>query len=273
MSDCLFRREGDRFVPTELAQGPWSPEALHGGSVASLLAYGVEQGKAAPDLAVTRMTIDLFRAVPKAPLRMETTPVRTGRRIQSLSVSLFADTTEVARATALLLLPGRIELGERGTFTGDVPEGPETLATGPLVPRDAQMTTLPGLHTTIEARRVTEHRYGKGGRAVAWLRFPVRVVEGEETSPVMRVAGTSDFGNGLAHIRMDDGTAFINTDISLYLHREPVGEWICLDVTSAAHDTGIGVIDGVVYDTEGPVGTLVQSILANPGARRERGRG
>ncbi len=31
MADALFERDGSRFVPTELARGPWTPGALHGG--------------------------------------------------------------------------------------------------------------------------------------------------------------------------------------------------------------------------------------------------
>ena len=37
----LFERDGTRFVPTQLARGPWSPKALHGGAPAALFATEV----------------------------------------------------------------------------------------------------------------------------------------------------------------------------------------------------------------------------------------
>ena len=43
MTEAIFVREGDRFLPTDLARGPWSPEAQHGGAPAALLAYLVVQ--------------------------------------------------------------------------------------------------------------------------------------------------------------------------------------------------------------------------------------
>ncbi len=264
MSEAIFVPEGDTFVPTENACSPWSTQSLHGGSAAALLAHGIEQAKADPALIPARMTIDLFRAVPRAPLRLHTTPVRTGRRIQALTVSLLAEDTEVARATALLLLPTEISIGESATFLRDLPGNPNAIATTSLMPDEARLSTNPGLHTTVQARWVSEHPRGKGGRATAWLHFPLPFIAGRETTPLMRVAASSDLGNGIAHIRMDDGMGFINTDITLYLHREPDSDWICLDVASAAEPHGIGLIRGTVYDTAGPVGSLTEAILANP---------
>ena len=35
----VFRRDGDYFVATDLARGPWDAQALHGGAPAALLAH------------------------------------------------------------------------------------------------------------------------------------------------------------------------------------------------------------------------------------------
>jgi hypothetical protein len=43
MSDAIFLRDGERFVPTDLARGPWTPQAQHGGAPAALLAYAIER--------------------------------------------------------------------------------------------------------------------------------------------------------------------------------------------------------------------------------------
>ena len=38
LPDAVFHRDGERFLPTELARGPWDPNAQHGGPCAALLA-------------------------------------------------------------------------------------------------------------------------------------------------------------------------------------------------------------------------------------------
>jgi acyl-coenzyme A thioesterase PaaI-like protein len=105
MSDALFRREGGLFVPGDKAASPWGAGLLHGGAPAALLAFGAEQAKANAALFVSRLTIDLFRPVPKAPLELRTKDIRTGRRIQVLESSLWHEGVEMCRATALLLMP------------------------------------------------------------------------------------------------------------------------------------------------------------------------
>lgn len=264
MDDVLFRREGGSFVPTDLAGSPWGSGLLHGGAPAALLAYGVE-GAQAPGLLPARMTIDLFRPVPKAPLELRTREVRTGRRIQVLETSLWHEDREMCRATSLLLRPSEIDLPATARPDAALPADPESLPTGSLMPESTRREGAPqGLHTTIQVKRITPPNTGEGGRHAAWIRIPVPVVEGEANSPLVRVAGTSDFGNGLANIRVDGNTGFINADINLHLYREAVGEWICLDAHSSAGNNGLGLIRTTIYDQAGPLGCAVQSIMANP---------
>ena len=77
----LFRRVGDGFVEaTDLARGPWSPAALHGGPVAALIAQAIEElpndGVA---WFVARLTLDIERPVPLQPLAIEVVVTRPGR--------------------------------------------------------------------------------------------------------------------------------------------------------------------------------------------------
>ena len=52
-------------------------------------------------MRVARLTVDLMRPVPVAPLTIETELLREGRKIQLVSVRLLAAGTEVVRATVL----------------------------------------------------------------------------------------------------------------------------------------------------------------------------
>ena len=270
MTDSIFTRDGDRFVPTDLAGSPWGPGLLHGGPPAGLLARAIELAAVSADLHVARLTIDLLRPVPKQPLSVQTRVVRDGRRIEVLGASLLADGLEVSRASALLLRQSEVALPPSALPLAAYLEGPENLpATGlGVVSRGEEQAAfrgLPGFHTTVEVRRVAG---APGtGKGTAWIRIPVPFVEGEETSPLVRVAATSDFGNALGHIRPSDEVGFINADISLYLHRLPGGEWICLETSGTVEPHGLGLVESVVHDVHGPLGRVVQALIVN---RRHR---
>src|SRR4051812_30899846 len=101
MADAIFIREDRHFVPTELARGPWSPNAQHGGAPAALLAHVVEQADGGGDMMVSRLTLELLRPVPIAPLTARAQLIRPGRKVQLVQASLLHGDVEVARCTAL----------------------------------------------------------------------------------------------------------------------------------------------------------------------------
>lgn len=278
--EALFRRDGERFLPGPSAASPWGTTVLHGGPVAGLLAYALERfhrhSGADPALRPARLTIDLFRAVPAAALTVAVEPRRSGRRIVAWDLSLRDAQQEVARATALLLLP--TDLPATGSRPPK-PAGPEGIATTGLHPDAAAAEAeraareLPnfahGFHRTVEARWV--QRDAEIGPPTVWLRVPLPVVAGEPLTPLQTVAATADFGNALANIARrhvdTSGIGFINTDISLHLYREPVGEWICLRADRRVDEQGIGLVDVSHFDATGFLGRSAQARLANaPGA-------
>jgi acyl-CoA thioesterase len=55
---------------------------------------------------------------------------------------------------------------------------------------------------------------------------------------------------------------FINADITLYLHRPPEGEWLCLETTGRSSHEGIATGDGLMHDRSGLVGRCVAASLA-----------
>lgn len=262
MCDSVFVRSGDHFLPNPIAHSPWGPGVLHGGPPSGLLARAIELSRPSPDLFVSRITIDLFRPVPASPLSVETRVVRAGRRIHVVEAGLMSEGTEVARASALMLLPSDVVLPEGERWQPDSMPAPGPLpVTGLGMMRDTERVVRPGFHTAVEVRRAMG---GPGsGRHASWIRIPVPLVEGEELTPFVRVASTADFGNALGNLQALNNTGFINADVSLHLHRLPVGEWICLDSRSMHESHGLGVIESRVHDEDGPVGVIVQALLAN----------
>ena len=269
MADAVFRRDGDRFVPTRHAAGPWGTEVLHGGPPSALLARAIERAQPDPDLQVVRLTVNLFRAVPLAPLEVHAEPIRAGRRIVAMRSSLLADGVEVARAHALLL---RRLAPPAAHAAIPPPPGPEGIETTPLQRRPGgvppEVTRMPGgFHTLVQARWVT----GTGVEAppTVWIRIPFPIVEGEEITPLQRAAATSDFGNALANFMPRDPvangpTSMIDTDVTLYLLRPPAGEWLCLRLDASLADGGIGLVELSQFDERGRYGHSAQARLANP---------
>ena len=259
----VFRRDGELFIPTDAAPGPWSPNALHGGPVCGLLCRSLEHAVDDNELLPARLTVDLFRAVPKAPLSVQTRTVRDGRRIKAVDASILHEDTEVARASGLFLLRTEGELND--PYAAEPMRGPAGIARGGLMGGRRPPGARRGFHTTIEARWVTTR--GAGPQA-AWFRLPTELVEGEETSPFARAAAIGDFGNAVASMSLRRpggvrGPTFINTDTTLYFSRRPVGEWVGMAADYGVERDGIGLIEIAHFDAEGRYGRAVQARLAN----------
>ena len=45
---------------------------------------------------------------------------------------------------------------------------------------------------------------------------------------------------------------FINPDLTVYLHRYPEGEWVCLEAATTASNRGLGLAHSVLHDVRRP---------------------
>jgi hypothetical protein len=54
---------------------------------------------------------------------------------------------------------------------------------------------------------------------------------------------------------------FINTDLTVHLHRDPETEWVCLDAATRLDDAGVGMSDTLLSDERGRIGRGVQTLL------------
>jgi Thioesterase-like superfamily len=249
----VFEVLDGRLVATELARGPWDPNAQHGGAPAALLARAFERLPGAAGLSLARVTYEFLRPVPIGPVELRADVTRPGRRVQLLDGSMLADGVEVVRARALRVLAA--DSGRAQSEEIAPPPGPEEGRTG----------ELPGLHRPRFATDAIEIRFVAGafggGPGTAWFRLARPLVGDEEPSAVQRLAAASDFGAGLSGMLPREDYLFINPDLTLYVEREPVGEWICLESQTRIAAGGIGVADSVLYDERGRVGRATQALL------------
>ena len=259
MSDALFEPDGARFVPTPLARGPWSPEALHGGPPAALMARCAARHADGEGMLVSRITVELLRPVPVSPLIVETRSLRPGRKVQLVGISIRAGDVEVARATALRIRTRDLPLPD-GLVAPAPPPGPDT-AKATVSPGIA-LRDYPAFHNQGVEHRFVAGGFDLAGPATDWIRLRVPLVAGEVTDPIARVVAAADFGNGVSWVLpRAEGWQFINPDLTVALHRMPVGEWVCLEAVTLVEPTGVGQAESVMWDERGRLGRAVQSLL------------
>ncbi len=259
--DALFVPDGDRFVPTDYARGPWSPDSLHGGPVAALLAGEVERLTEGDGRQLVRLTVELLRPVPLAPVTVALSPRRGGRRVQLVDGVLSAGDVELAlvRVVRILVHPG-------GAVPAVVPEddpppGPETGTDS-----TSRVGAYRAFHNEGMVIRFVEGRFDRRGPATAWFRLAHPVVAGTDPSPWQRVAAAADFANGIAReLEFAPGVLFINPDLTVSVHRPPEGEWICLDARTRFGPPGAGATEAALWDRGGRIGRAVQSLVVEVG--------
>lgn len=252
----FFERSGRGFEPGPHTRGPWSPDSMHGRLVAGLFAHVFEREHHEEPLQFARLTVDMFRLPRIAPVELETEVVRSGRRIRVLAGRMQSEEREIARATAVLLRRGDVPPGTVWSpEPWDVPYPDE------IPPQSFEGR---GWTPMWDTRPIDGPLFGRrGGRKRAWLREIHELVAGEPLTPFVRVAGSADFASPIANAG-DQGLHYVNADITLYLARLPVGEWVGYEVAGHVSAQGIAIGDTNLYDLEGPIGKSTVCAVANP---------
>ena len=89
----FFLRTGpETFHATEATQGPWDPNAMHGGPPAALLAELLSRRAAelSPTLRLARLSVDFLGGLPLGDLTTAVTVPRPGKRVALLEATLSA---------------------------------------------------------------------------------------------------------------------------------------------------------------------------------------
>lgn len=276
--ESIFIDEGNgRYIPTEHARGPWDPRALHGGAPAALIAAAFERIEPGAELPLARLSCSFLRPIPMALLQLTTRVTRAGRRVQELEADLHAGDVLVCQARALRLQPTPEELPELA-LAQVADHAPPPLA-GPqeghpihfalddsdhksFAATAMEMRFLSGQPLTGELPEVdTAKAHAPVGHAKVWMRLRHPLLAGEELTPLARVAGTADFGNGVSAVLSFQDYLFINADLTITLNRRPIGEWIALDARTLLHPGGIGWAESILHDERGPLGLATQALV------------
>lgn len=114
--------------------------------------------------------------------------------------------------------------------------------------------------------RAARGGFGVPGPAAVWARMRYPLVPGEEPAPLERVLAIADSGNGASWELDISRWHFINPELTVHLHREAAGEWVCLDAQTTISPGGTGLATSVLSDLDGPVGVGAQSLFVGPRA-------
>ncbi len=239
------------FRSTVHTTGPWDARSQHAGPPSALLGRAVERCAPREELVVARVTVEVLGPVPVAEVAVRARVVRPGRSVELVEAVMSAGGRDVARASAWRVRRAEVDVPSRREPAPPLPEAPQELSWEGAVD---------GYLSAVEWRLV-RGSFGRPGPATAWTRLRHPLVPDEEPSPLQRVLAVADSGNGLSG-ELDLGThLFINPELTVHLHREAVGEWVCLDAVTTVSPGGAGLATSVLHDVEGPVGVGAQSLL------------
>src|SRR5258708_16420261 len=186
----FFIRDGDAFIPTSAANGPWDPKSLHGRVIIGLLAFVIEQRHGSDDFVPARLTVDRCRLRGFAPIEVTSRVIRDGLRIKVVEAEFFSGGTSMARASCQLLR--KTENPEGNVWSPpnwDVP-----------LPADIPAPTDPrlGMNGKWTTRPITGPMGSLGQRRL-WMSEVRELVDGSPLTPFVCVGLAADFSSPFAN--------------------------------------------------------------------------
>lgn len=249
------------FIPTDHSRGPWDKDSCHAGPPTGLLARAMEHTlvEAGVGHQLVRLTVNLIQPIPMHGFRVNATLTRRGRSTSNLAAEIVdGNGVEKATATGLAL---RADLdAELPTHSAAAPEF-DLSATGGF-PISRSLHDLPGFSGSVEIRYPPGELPGTGP-TTAWMRS-IPLLAGETASGFQRICPLADCGNALSRNAEPWEVGFVNPDLTLALHRTPVGSWLASRTRSHWETNGIGMATATLYDRQGVVGQAIQTLLLRP---------
>ena len=252
--DAIFRVDGKDVVTSPNAAGPWDPSMQHGSPPAALVVWAAENIPTPVPMRIARVTVDLMRPVPVAPLTIESEVLRAGRKIQLCAVRLLANGVVVVSASVLKIKVQANELPPEAAIQPVELPGPDRSRV-----EEVDFSSSP--FVTGVSLRAARGKFGVPGPGAIWYRVDRPIVEGSPVSQAMRAMVASDFCNGTSAVLDFRQWTFLNADLTVNFSRQPVGDWILLDAESWIGPDGAGLAMARLADARGYFGRAVQSLV------------
>lgn len=252
----------ETFTPTDATRSVWSTDMQHGAPPSALLVRALERCAPAPGTRLTRVVTELLGPIPVTATTVRARVVRPGRAIALLQAEMLCagpdgDLRPVATATAW-----RLATTDTAAVAQDRDPALPPVPTDPVPFGDQWSTgTLTFLNAVEwQAVRATD----ADGPGVMWARPLLALVAGEQPSPLQTMFSVVDAANGVGATVDPVHHTFLNTDLTVHIHREPAGDWVGLSAEASIGPDGIGTCAAVIHDADGPVGRSAQTLLVRP---------
>ncbi|AFM16765.1 hypothetical protein Mycch_1980 [Mycolicibacterium chubuense NBB4] len=252
---------GERFAASDYVRSTWTAAIQHAAPVSALLVRGLQRCEPREDTRLSRVLIDLLGPVPAdGDLWVRTQRERSGKQIELISAEMLAPGPDgrprpVARATGWRF---------QTLNTTEIVHAPAP----PLRPLDKATSRdmkknwdLNYVHSVDWRWLTTPLGEGPGE---SWIRPEVDLVKGESMTPLERLFAVADDANGIGAKLDIRRWTFLNSDLAVHIHRLPDGEWIGIRAETNYGPDGIGTTIGTLFDQQGPVGAIQQSVLVRP---------
>lgn len=237
---AFFERDGEWFLPTAHCRGPWVPTACHAGPPTGLMARASEM--AIPNQRLARITVDLTRPIPHAGFRLGVEMRRQGRMVSAARVTLIdADDREVVTARTVHIVQRDHDPHPTADFTP--PQLAESTP-GPF-PIDQVGHDQPCFSGSGVEVRYPPGQDDEPGPTTLWMRT-VPLLADEEPSPFQRLCPLADCGNAISKNRPGMQAGAINADLTVAVHRYPVGQWMGSQSESHWQPDGTGMSDSLM---------------------------
>jgi acyl-Coa thioesterase superfamily protein/acyl-CoA thioesterase superfamily protein len=241
--------DGARFHATSSTTGPWFADAQHVGPPSGLLVRALERLADGPGSQLARVAVEVLGPVPAGEVQVTAAVERPGRAIELVAAEMSAGGRTVLRARAW-----RLAVGDTAAVAVGAAEPLPPPAHG--VPQTSWGEGwLPGFVDAVEWRWLSDRP------TTAWLRQRVPLVAGEKPTPMQRLMVAADCANGVAAPLDLREWLFVNTELTVHLHRAPVGEWVGVSATTVVGPAGAGTVSALLHDEDGHTARAAQALI------------
>jgi hypothetical protein len=253
---------GEKFRATDLARGTWSAAIQHGAPVSALLVRALERCEQRDDTRLSRVVIDLLGPVPaEGDLWVRPQLERGGKQVELLSAEMLAlgpdgQPRPVASASGWRLQ----QLDTRALAHAATPP-PRPVAEARNRDLKARKWDRNYVHS-LEWLWLTERL--TAGPGESWIKPTTDLVSGETMTQLERLFAVADCANGIGSKLDITKWTFVNTDLAVHVFRIPDGDWIGIRAETSYGPDGIGTTVGTLFDEQGAVGAIQQSVLVRP---------
>jgi hypothetical protein len=249
----FYAVDGDQLRPLQAATGSWNRAHQNGVAVGGLLAQLIEHTPTPAPMITARLSIDIMKPVPFEPIKTAVRIIRESPRMQMIDAEISARGVVMARASAMRLRIAETPAAREAPL--DLP-GPDH---EPAVP----VTRALGSGHPMETRMVEGTTAGAGPGAY-WTRFNADLVPGVPIPGVARAAMAADIASLPSSVLPRGAWTYANVDLSAYLTRPPVDEWVLVACSTSTEGNGFALVSSVLSDRAGPFGRARQTLFVAP---------